>query len=344
MEADARASGKIGVEDLREELRRLDEYLDRVEREDKIEDEEYGEEGEGDGLPKSLEKVELRRKKLAEALESLEKDRAEQMAGGKRKLRKDVIVSDPDAVWVKKKGRIVPGYTGQVAADEMGMIVAVKAKRTQDDREELVPMIEQIERRVGEPAQRLVADSGYYSESVLVCADQTGTEVVIPDNRTAAQINREGHSQEPDKYHVDGFGYDERQNTFVCPAGHLLKKVKHHRRRGSPTIIYRGTKCERCTKRGECTRDRQGYRTVEVHEEYRIIRRAHERFRSPEGQMLYRRRKTIIEPIFGQWQYNLGVRRLRLRRLSGFDIELHLLAIAHNLRKFRKWGVKLNQN
>jgi Transposase DDE domain len=48
---------------------------------------------------------------------------------------------------------------------------------------------------------------------------------------------------------------------------------------------------------------------------------------------IYKKRKAIVEPIFGRWQHNWGVRRLRLRGLMGFSVELHLLAIAHNLTK-----------
>lgn len=342
--ADAKASSKRTREELREEVRKLDEYLEAVERQDRADDTRYGEDSREDTLPKDLRRAERRRKKLAEALECLEKDRREQMAAGKRRIRRDVIPSDPEAVWVKKQGRIIPGYSAEVAADESGMVVAVKATRAQDDREQLAPMIGQIERTAGEPARKLVADNGYYSEAGVVEAEKTSTQVLVPEGRMAGQVNREGEIQQPDKYHVDAFGYDEQEKSFICPGGQKLEVLKHHKRRGLPTIIYRGTHCGDCAARAECTRDRQGYRTVEVHEQYGIIRRAHERFRSAEGQRLYRKRKTISEPVFGQWQYNRGVRRLRLRRLSGFDIELHLLAIGHNVRKFWKREVKFNGN
>ncbi len=48
--------------------------------------------------------------------------------------------------------------------------------------------------------------------------------------------------------------------------------------------------------------------------------------------------KAIIEPIFGRWQHNWGIRRLRLRGLAGFSAELHLMAIAHNMTKLFRFG------
>jgi transposase len=63
------------------------------------------------------------------------------------------------------------------------------------------------------------------------------------------------------------------------------------------------------------------------------VRKIREQFKTDEVKAIYKKRKAIIEPIFGRWQHNWGVRRLRLKGLSGFSIELHLLAIAHNLTK-----------
>jgi hypothetical protein len=85
-----------------------------------------------------------------------------------------------------------------------------------------------------------------------------------------------------------------------------------------------------------CTQDKSGVRTVEVHRRYGVIRRAHERMSATEGLAKYKRWKQIIEPVFGQWQYNRGVRRLRLHRLTGTLIEAHPLAITHNVKKFQK--------
>lgn len=81
-----------------------------------------------------------------------------------------------------------------------------------------------------------------------------------------------------------------------------------------------------------------------MHRDYAVLRRAKERLKSPAGQALYKKRKVTAEPVFGQWQHHRGVRRLRLRGLSGCDIELHLLAIGHNVKKFWKKGVKFGKN
>lgn len=333
--ANARADRKRTSEEITEELGKLDEYLRTVEQIDRAEDRQHGEGRMGEELPPALRSAQARRAQLLEALAVLKTDQERQRFEGRLRVRKDVIPSDPEAMWMKKQGRIIPGYSIQTAADaEQGMVVAVKATRSQDDREQLVPMLKRIEQTSGSAPQTVVADNGYYSEAVLVNVVESGhtAEILIPDGRTAYQINRE-KAVETDAFHVDQFGYDEDGGTLTCPANRAMEKMKDHHRRGLPTVVHRGVGCETCPLQNDCTKDKSGVRTVEVHRSYGIVRRAHDRMRSAEGLAKYKRRKEIIEAVFGQWQHNRGVRRLRLGRLTGASIEAHLLAIGHNVLK-----------
>ena len=90
--------------------------------------------------------------------------------------------------------------------------------------------------------------------------------------------------------------------------------------------------CADCPFRDQCTKDTKG-RSIEVRRDYAELRKIRDRLHDEAVKKIYKKRKAIIEPIFGRWQHNWGVRRLRLRGLAGFSIELHLLAIAHNLTK-----------
>ena len=56
-----------------------------------------------------------------------------------------------------------------------------------------------------------------------------------------------------------------------------------------------------------------------------------------EGQELMDHRKHDIEPTFGDIKQNMGFRKLLLRGLSKVDIEIGLIAIAHNLKKVKSW-------
>ncbi len=52
-----------------------------------------------------------------------------------------------------------------------------------------------------------------------------------------------------------------------------------------------------------------------------------------EGRALYRRRQTIIEPIFGQTKFNRRAERFKRRGLAACRAEWHLICATHNLLK-----------
>lgn len=60
------------------------------------------------------------------------------------------------------------------------------------------------------------------------------------------------------------------------------------------------------------------------------------RLESEQGKELMNRRREDVEPTFGDIKRNLGFRRFLLRGLKKCELELGLISLAHNLKKFRK--------
>jgi transposase len=329
--ADASAGRKMTEVQLNEELRRLDEYLREAESSDRAEDAQYGADKRGDELPPEVVDAQRRKGKLAEALEILKK----RQAAAKDEPPKDVSLVDPEAPWVKKSGRSVRGYSGQVAADsEHKVIVGLKATAEGTDNDQLNPMLQEIEKTAGHAPEQLVADSGYYTDDAVLEAAKSKTDCVVPDSETAAHLNNPKRNESAKTaYHVSRFAYDEAKDEFSCPQGKRLPFFRNHKKRGHPTKIYRCADCQDCPFRAQCTDHASGLRSIEVHMDHVEIRKIREKLRTENGKATYKKRKAIIEPIFGRWQHNWGIRRLRLRGLAGFSVELHLLAIAHNLTK-----------
>ena len=54
------------------------------------------------------------------------------------------------------------------------------------------------------------------------------------------------------------------------------------------------------------------------------------------GKKIYQKRKTIIEPVFGNIKHNLKFREFLLRGLSKVKAEFRLIAIVHNIGKIAK--------
>lgn len=329
--ADASLGKKMTKAELDEELRKLDEYLRAVEESDTREDGQYGSAQRGDELPADVQDAQQRREKLEKALELLQ----ERQAAAKGEPPKDVSTVDPEAPWVKKSGKFVRGYSGQVAADaEHQVIVGVRATAQATDSEQLNPLLQEVERTAGQAPGQLVADSGYYTDDAVLEASQGKTDCIVPDSETAAQLNnpKRGESQAA-AYHVSRFSYDETQDAFTCPQGKRLPFVRTRKDRRGPRKVYRCADCHDCPFRAQCTDHASGLRSIEVRPDHAQVRKIRDKVKTETGRSIYRKRKAIIEPIFGRWQHNWGIRRLRLRGLAGFSAELHLLAIAHNLTK-----------
>ena len=56
------------------------------------------------------------------------------------------------------------------------------------------------------------------------------------------------------------------------------------------------------------------------------------------GRAVYARRKTIVEPVFGQIKEARGFRRFLLRGLAQIRGEWRLVCLTHNLLKIWRYG------
>ena len=71
--------------------------------------------------------------------------------------------------------------------------------------------------------------------------------------------------------------------------------------------------------------------TRDGYEEYR--ERMREKINTTEGRLIYRKRKCLAEPVFGQIKIRNGFGQFLLRGLEKVRIEWKIVATAHNLLK-----------
>lgn len=74
----------------------------------------------------------------------------------------------------------------------------------------------------------------------------------------------------------------------------------------------------------------------------KATQRMKEKLASPEGEAAYRRRKVIVEPVFGWIKSVLGFRQFSLRGLQKTNAEWHLVCLAINLRRM-SGGIRFAQ-
>ncbi len=93
---------------------------------------------------------------------------------------------------------------------------------------------------------------------------------------------------------------------------------------------YQAPNCQGCPLHCVCHRQK-GNRTIEINHPLRKYRaQARERLLSEAGLIHRKKRPADVEAVIGNIKYNKNFRRFMLRGLKKVEIEMGLLAIAHN--------------
>jgi hypothetical protein len=189
--------------------------------------------------------------------------------------------------------------------------------------------------RFGMEPERLAADTGYGSAEMLGwLVYQEGIEPHIPVFDKSER--KDGTFSRAD------FAYDHESDTYVCPAGHQLRRYRRSfttPRSGvtkDNTMLYRASKrdCEACPLKLECCPSIPARKVLRsIYEGARDMARD---IAKTEAYATSRRERKKIEMLFAHLKRILGLDRLCLRGPCGARDEFTLAAIAQNLRKLAK--------
>ena len=157
---------------LREEIRKL---LKQAEAADQEEDSRYGRDRRGDELPEELQRRETRIARIREAKRALE-ERAREQAKSKGKdpeeaqptKKAQYNFTDPESRMLKGSDGFVQGYNTQIAVEPVfQLIVGQRVTQAANDKQQMVPLVEAIEKQSGQKPEAVLADNGYCSDENL---------------------------------------------------------------------------------------------------------------------------------------------------------------------------------
>ena len=97
--------------------------------------------------------------------------------------------TDPDARFLRERGRFVLGYTAEIAVSEDHFIVAQRVTQSKNDNDSLVPLMDEVERQCRKRPQRVLADCGFFSNQNLREMADRGIEAYVPDPNLARELN-----------------------------------------------------------------------------------------------------------------------------------------------------------
>jgi DDE family transposase len=241
------------------------------------------------------------------------------VAAALEKLKRD---AEPEARFMRMAPGHAPAYNVQTAVEaEHGIIVAQEVTTEASDNRSLLPMAEAAKQALEAKTLNVVADAGYSNGEQAEQCEQQGIVPHVPANRA---VNNQGDGTLFDR---SLFIYDEKTDTFRCPADKTLTRKQLHKK--DRCVIYAApiVVCDKCPLKSRCTNTSRRWITRHLHEG--ALQRMHAR---ATAQAMRLRRCTVERP-FALLKYVIfGYPRLLLRGFAGAQTEISLATLAYNLK------------
>ena len=194
------------------------------------------------------------------------------------------------------------------------------------EQSQLGGLIDQHQDNTQIAAGTIVADCKYGTTDNFVACQQRGLQTHMGDGQ-ARQRRARGEGIFPES----AFTYRADDNTFVCPAGQIMKASPPRWDRGTWEYRLPHKVCAACALRQQCTRSKTG-RTLHRHQHQELLDQARRQSHSPTAQADRQRRQQLIEGSFADAANNHGFKRARWRRLWRQQIQDWMIAAVQNVR------------
>ena len=245
-----------------------------------------------------------------------------------------VSTTDPDSTYATKGGTPARlGYYNNYLVDNQScVIVGVQATAARMSQETVAAqdMLNRFTEWQGREPASLAADTTYGNGEFLQWLVDRN---ITPYMRTRDSI----HRKRSPYFGPERFTYQAESNSYICPAGQVLNYGGHSVRNRTHVYIGSRKRCSPCLLRSECTS--AAYRFLAIHMDEPARQRARELAKTPEFAEAQRQRKKV-EALFAELKNQIGLRRLRLRRLKFVREQFYLAAVAQNLKRLVRF---LNQ-
>jgi transposase len=238
-----------------------------------------------------------------------------------------VSTTDPDSTYATKGGTPARlGYYDNYLVDNQScVIVGVQATAARMSQETVAAqdMLTRFTQWQGGAPESLAADTTYGNGEFLQWLTDRS---ITPYMRTRDSIHRKNSPF----YGPERFTYQPESNSYRCPAGQQLNYGGRSDR--NRTYVYIGTRkrCGACSQRAQCTS--AAFRCLAIHMHEPARQRARELVNTPEFANAQRQRKKV-EALFAELKNQIGLRRLRLRRLKFVREQFFLAAAAQNIKR-----------
>lgn len=279
--------------------------------------------------------VREKKQRLGHALEELKK--LEQDRPDSEKVPR-VSETDPEARVMKQPdGGFAPSYNVQICTDaSKKIIVAVDTTQAGTDYDELVEGIDAVEANTGHIPEQLVVDGGYIKNANIEEAAERGIDLIGPVAESNPEASLKKRGVGPDFY-PDKFRYDERTDTFTCPAEKSLTFQRRSQREGRIDHQYRAkaVDCNNCPFRDQCW-PKGSPRMIIRKEDSEAVQAFRAKMQTEEAKQIYRCRAAVAETPNAWIKAAFGLRQFRLRGLHKTGMEAGWACLTYNILQWAR--------
>ena len=238
-----------------------------------------------------------------------------------------VSTTDPDSTYATKGGTPARlGYYDNYLVDnESCVIVGVQATAARMSQETVAAqdMLTRFAGWQGREPESVAADTTYGNGEFLQWLACRSITAYMPTRDSI-------HRKNSPFFGPERFTYDAENNRYICPAGQFLNYGGRVYRNRAFNYIGTRKKCGPCSLRPQCTS--AAFRGLIIHQNEPARQRARELVNTPEFAKAQRQRKKV-EALFAELKNQIGLRRLRLRRLRFVREQFFLAAVAQNIKR-----------
>jgi len=289
------------------------------------------------GIGKRKSKLQKHMESLQEFKKRQEKyDTHNQLFEGRNSYSK----TDPDATFMHMKddhmrnAQLKPAYNVQIGV-ESEYVVGLGVFQNRSDIGTLIPLLKDMESKLGSKYKNVVADSGYESEENYLYLDKNNQKYYIKP-QTYEVWKKKSFKNDISKR--ENMIYDEARDEYTCHNGKQLKPIGITHRKSasgyrSEITIYESEDCINCPYKEKCTKA-QGNRRMQVSKTFVEKReKSYGNIMTKEGIMLRVNRSIQVEGAFGVLKNDYGFNRFLTRGKNSVKTEFLLLCFGYNVNK-----------
>lgn len=312
--------------------------------------------------------------KAADKIEDFLNNNEPRMGKGKRITEVKSNITDNESAKMTTSKGTLQGYNGIASVDKKHqIIIGADAFGEGQEHHTLKPILKGIQARYKKLGLSedilaedviVTADTGFANEDNMQYVHENDINAYIPDNKFRS---RDPKFKDQKKKHPrasrakkgstkifpgSDFSFDEKNRTCICPNGELLSfrgDIEDTNGNNSARFEGRLTQCRNCPLKHQCMKNPKSadHRKGAGRQVSFLLSENHspthtdwmkERVDSDKGKRIYSHRMSVVEPVFGNLEFNKKLTRFTLRGLKKINAQWKLFCLIQNIEKLANYG------